>query len=649
MRYIIVPVVVLLAAAWIASADTIYMKDGSTREGRVLSETDDAVVLDMVVGGANARITVNKNDIDRIEVKATGQEVLQDEYKARLGKLDKTNADAVVELARWCSSKKLFTEAEGLLKGLAAQGPDKFIRANVALGEMEFDRKRFDVARGYLKVVLDKEPGNLDAKIVMDAMTRDENDAFQKLLTDAVDLYGHDKFEQALAKAESFHSRATPENSKLLLGKVAFPNGMTFDDFIASARLRIPCPFCKEGARVCPVCKGKGELADGAVCSECGAAGTVVCDHCGGTGVKLGDAPDWELAPMARVLEQWAAQDAQELQKIAQSLAGTLKDEDLTAAGFKAQVLAGRALRWLDQLDAIGKKKIDFTLRSFTRDREDVQARFQGLCVQLGQLFGKRGEDSWARTETADSGLLAQDKAVRGARDDLARAVYLYGHARLKPRDPYPPLIAGAADKDQKLLAKLNLVVEHNVKLLKAYDLALANFRRNDLGSTLAVQVDLVNHAARQDLDFLSQRTTKEINWTLADWMAGCRFELGKQKGNFGDTTEYERPAFIKRLLGEADAMAAKADTGYQQMLNAAGNGRRNMVSAGLVHDTRIQAEAARLYDRAVLVVPYPLSGDKRQQINDQIAYMSKIIDQCNQWFTVPQPGPTPGPNPIPH
>jgi hypothetical protein len=637
-------VFVLLAVSAAAPADVVYLKDGTAREGRVISQNDDVVVLEVAATGAKARMTINRNDIDRIEVKATDQEVLEDEYKTRLAKLDRANADAVLALAKWCMSKKLFKEGELLLTGLAAQGGDNVIRANLALANMEYDRKRFDVARGYLKAVLDKQPGNLDAKLLMDMMAEGERDAAARLLVDAIQFYNHEKFEQALKKAESFHNAATPEQSKLLLGKTDFPEGMKFDEFVAEARLHAPCTFCKQGSRVCPACKGKGELADAEVCGECGATGSVVCEHCGGTGVKFSDIPDWELPGVARALEQRASRDAAELKKTAMSLAGSPKDAEIIPAAFKAQLLAARALRWLDHLEAIGKKKTDVTLRSFTKDREEVQKEFQGLCIHLGELFGKRAQETWTRAEAAEAGLLSQDKLVREARDDLARAVSFYGHTRLRQKDPYPSSVVGTVDTLQALLAKLEKVVKHNVKLVKAYELALKNFRRDNLGGTLALLVDLVNNAAKRDLEYLSARTTRELNGTLPEWMAGCRFELGKEKGEFGETTEYERAAFVKKLLTEADGTAAQADANYQKMLGMRDAGRRNMVPTSLVRNTREFAEAARRYYRAALAVPYPLSGDKRQQINDQIDYMSKIISQCKQWYITGTPTPTPVP-----
>lgn len=644
MSRLAMSVFVLLAAAAVAGADVVYLKDGTVREGRIVSQNDEVLVLEVAAGGAKARMTIPSADIDRIEAKATGQEVLDDEYKTRLAKLDRTSADAVLELAKWCISKKLFQEAEGLLTGLAAQGGEKLIRANLALANMEYDRKRFDVARGYLKTVLDREPGNLDAKLLMNMMTEAERDAVGKLLVDAIQLYGREKFEQALKKAESFHNLASPEQSKLVLGKTDFPEGMKFDEFIAESRLRIPCTFCKQGMKVCPVCKGKGELGDAEVCGECGATGSVVCDRCGGTGVKFSDIPDWALPSVARALEQRASRDAAELKKAAEALAGTPKDAEITPAGSKAQLLAARTLRWFDQLDAIGKKKTDLTVRSFAKDREEVQKRFQGLCVHLGELFGRRAQETWTRVEAAEAGLLSQDKLVRQARDDLARGVYFYGHTRLRPKDPYPPTVAGTVDTLQTLLAKLEKVVQHNVKLLKAYEIALKNFRRDNLSGTLMLLVDLVNNAAKQDLEYLSARTTKELNGTLPEWMAGCRFELGKEKGEFGDTTEYERAAFMKRLLTEADGAAAQADGNYQKMVDMRDHGRRLFVPTSLVRQTRELAEAARRYYRGALVVPYPLSADKRQQIDDQIDYMSKIITQCKQWYTTGTPTPVPGP-----
>jgi hypothetical protein len=150
-----------------------------------------------------------------------------------------------------------------------------------------------------------------------------------------------------------------------------------------------------------------------------------------------------------------------------------------------------------------------------------------------------------------------------------------------------------------------------------------------------------VQNASKLDLVYLSNKVAKELKYNLADMMAACRFELGKDKGDFGEPIDYEKPAFMKKLLMEADGAAKQADANYRQMKGMADIGQRQSVTTTMVRDTRELARNAERWYKASRKVKYPMSADKLKFIEDQVRAMGTIISGCNHWFDrLPGPGP---------
>ncbi len=633
MKFGLATLLAILIGLTAASADVVTLRDGSTREGKILRETDEAIVVEVASGSAKATVTVSRADIDHIEKKLTEQEKLEAEFAGKVKGLDKTDGDQVMALGKWCISKKLYDEAALLYREFGAKGDAQFARAQVALANMEYERGRFVQAKACLKALLDKNPKDLDAKLLADRISEDEKAQALRLLTDAIDLSSKGKTAASLEKLEAFHNHVSEEFQKTALEKVLFPGEMKFAEFVADVQLRVACPNCKEGARVCPACKGKAD-PDGAICKSCGGVLSVVCDRCGGTGVaKPEGVEDWEVAALARAIENRASAEAAEFLLQAATLSANPPKEQLAALAFKAELSADRAMGWYSMLQALADKTKSVTVRDSRPDRDAVQKQWVALAQKLGEAFDKQGRVAWDKVRETATGPLAQEKAVRAVRDDLVRGLVYYGKTRLREKDPYPAAIARDVDSLKPLAEQVAQVVEKNAKILKAFDLALKQAYAKKAASALDIFVQIVKASSKQDLVYLSQLMTQKTNTGLADAMAALRFEVGREKADFGETTEYERPAFMKYLLAQADAMAAQAENGYQNMTTYSGTGKRNSAPTGLVHDTRENADHAKKWYKASLTIPYPLATDKRKAVSDQIAEMNRIIDNCARWY----------------
>jgi hypothetical protein len=110
----------LLALALPAAADRILLKGGGSYEGRFVRETDADITLAVLAGGKPVEMTVAKNLIESYEKTAS----LLEQYEEKAAKVDRKNADALVELAGWCLAQQMPTAAiRHLLEALALK-PD---------------------------------------------------------------------------------------------------------------------------------------------------------------------------------------------------------------------------------------------------------------------------------------------------------------------------------------------------------------------------------------------------------------------------------------------------------------------------------------------------------------------------------------------
>jgi hypothetical protein len=105
-----------LAAALLfsaARADTVTLKDGSQREGKVVRQDDKEVVLRVACGRLSAEVTIPRAEVASIQKGPTGNEKLLAEAAARRRKLKGRDAAGWLAYARWLDSHSGFT-AEAL-------------------------------------------------------------------------------------------------------------------------------------------------------------------------------------------------------------------------------------------------------------------------------------------------------------------------------------------------------------------------------------------------------------------------------------------------------------------------------------------------------------------------------------------------------
>ena len=137
MRHALTMLLALLPA--LAGADILHMADGTTRQGRVVETTDKEVVVDFGHGSVSVLVRLPREQVVRIERKATPNATLMANYMARLGKAMKGTADDWHALGLWCLQQRCLNDkaTEAFARALALD-PDH-ADTHTALGHVKIN------------------------------------------------------------------------------------------------------------------------------------------------------------------------------------------------------------------------------------------------------------------------------------------------------------------------------------------------------------------------------------------------------------------------------------------------------------------------------------------------------------------------------
>ena len=134
-------------------ADVIHLKDGTTVEGEIVSQTSSQLTVKTRFG----TVPIKRSRVDRIETKATPQQ----EYQKRRAKLAKDDVGGRYELAMYCKDNKLSKEYRKLLAEILKIMP-QHAGANMELGNVEYDGKWF--TKDGLKEHLERETARMESE-----------------------------------------------------------------------------------------------------------------------------------------------------------------------------------------------------------------------------------------------------------------------------------------------------------------------------------------------------------------------------------------------------------------------------------------------------------------------------------------------------
>jgi hypothetical protein len=111
-----------------ALADTITLKDGSKREGKIVREDKKQVVLEVAMGRLKAELILARKDIKSIAKGKSDNEKLLAESKRRKARLKKNDASGWLAYARWLDKQSgLSKDATAAFKKVIKLQPDNEI------------------------------------------------------------------------------------------------------------------------------------------------------------------------------------------------------------------------------------------------------------------------------------------------------------------------------------------------------------------------------------------------------------------------------------------------------------------------------------------------------------------------------------------
>jgi hypothetical protein len=101
--------VLAVLAAGPGRADVVTLTDGSKREGKVVKDCDQEVVLEVTQGRLKAEVTFKRSEVKSIEKGPTAAEKLLAEVEKRKAQLKDDDAAGWVEYARWLDRQSGFS------------------------------------------------------------------------------------------------------------------------------------------------------------------------------------------------------------------------------------------------------------------------------------------------------------------------------------------------------------------------------------------------------------------------------------------------------------------------------------------------------------------------------------------------------------
>jgi hypothetical protein len=135
---ILLATALLTAGAIAARADTLTLRDGSVREGKIVGESEDAYEFEIARGTLRAVVSIPKSEVTEVKRGASENERLLAEYARKRAALKEGDAEGWAELGLWCRKRV----------GLAVEADEAFRRAIAANPDHEAARREL----GYVKV-----------------------------------------------------------------------------------------------------------------------------------------------------------------------------------------------------------------------------------------------------------------------------------------------------------------------------------------------------------------------------------------------------------------------------------------------------------------------------------------------------------------
>jgi hypothetical protein len=112
MRYALIPLILFAVSA---TADDVYLKDGTVLKGKVVAEKSRLLIIDR-----DQKYAVKKSDVAKI---VEGKSLVE-LYEERLEKLPEDDAEAIYEFGRWLEESDWASRAKRAYEVVLELDPD---------------------------------------------------------------------------------------------------------------------------------------------------------------------------------------------------------------------------------------------------------------------------------------------------------------------------------------------------------------------------------------------------------------------------------------------------------------------------------------------------------------------------------------------
>lgn len=422
-------------AALLASpllADVIHKKNGERLEGKVVSETDDSLKVELKKQGMTMVVDVKREDVDHIE-SSREVELHHEEFEKRRKELADLPAGferlmAWFDLGLWARDEGLYADAVSAFEEARDTLPEFEDVADLEIARTHLVARDYEACRKDLEALAVRNPNHEQAKLLATELA----DSVQEEVTEDVEkgfeYYAKGNCRRALGVFVNFVNKHPRTEVELLSKQCEEKTGRPLVAIMAECRFRQGCPEsgCMGGWKKCPrpTCdkgrkvtflkpgEGRPDTKEN-YCGTCRGIRYLMCERCKGIGIYFGTPTAWERDEFARILAQRAkkmvdqalglAEKATEIDQATDSQA----PKDAWAA--RTQPGAGAAPGKLDPMTVISrarrarrflKSAMDLSPEKAMAEVPDVHERIEALDDLSFETARKSADDFIQAAET---------------------------------------------------------------------------------------------------------------------------------------------------------------------------------------------------------------------------------------------------------
>ena len=431
---------IALLAALLASpllADVIFLKNGERLDGKVVSETEDELKVELQKKGMTLTVNVKRADIDRIET-SREIETRREEFQTRHKEVSSLPAgfDRAVrlfDLGIWARDGALYPEAVSAFQEARDSLPEFEDVADLEVARTHLAAQDHEACKKALDDLFERNPNHEQARLLANELADSVQEEVTEDVAKGFEYYGQGNARRALGVFVNFVNKHPRTEVELLSKQCEEKTGRPLVAIMAECRFRQGCPEpgCMGGWKKCPrpTCEkgrkvtflkpgeGRPDTKEG-YCGTCRGIRYLMCERCKGIGIYFGTPTAWERDEFARILAQRSKKMVEQALGLAEKAAEIDQVTDSQAPkdawAERTQPGAGAAPGKLEPMTAISRAR---------RAR-----RFLKSAMELSpQKALEEVPDAYAQIEALDD--LSFETARKSSDDFIQAAETLYNQA----------------------------------------------------------------------------------------------------------------------------------------------------------------------------------------------------------------------------